>query len=73
MTTTKTLELVFTTDTNKTSTISIDQPKEPIDVEAAKSVMDTIISQGAITSTNGKLFAKKEVRLIERTVQEYSV
>lgn len=33
---TKTLELVYTTDTNKTSTVSSDQPKEPVDVEGAK-------------------------------------
>ncbi|WP_050614549.1 DUF2922 domain-containing protein [Bacillus testis] len=69
----KTLELSFVTELNKTATISIEQPKEPIDVERVKAAMDTIIQQGALTSKSGKLVAKKDVRLIERTVNDYSL
>ena len=73
MTTVKTLELAFTTENGKTATVSIDMPKEPVDVEAVKEAMDTIIAQEAITSANGKLTAKKYVRLVERAVEEYEL
>lgn len=73
MSTVKTLELAFTTDNGKTATIMIDAPKEPVDVEAAKQAMDTIIAQEAITSVNGKLASKKHVRLVERSVEEYEL
>ena len=73
MVTVKTLELAFTTENDKTATISIDMPKEPVDMEAAKNAMDTIIAQQAFTTASGKLIAKKSVRLVERSVEEYTL
>ncbi|MFS0782541.1 DUF2922 domain-containing protein [Bacillus sp. 1P06AnD] len=73
MATIKTLEMVFLTDMNKNITISIDQPKEPIELEKIKEAMDIIISEGAMTSKTGKLASKKDVRVVERTVNEYSL
>ncbi|MBD3106950.1 DUF2922 domain-containing protein [Bacillus sp. AGMB 02131] len=73
MSTVKALELAFETANGKTATISIDSPKEPVDIEAAKQAMDTIIAQEAITSANGKLTSKKHVRLVERTVEQYEL
>ncbi|MEH6941374.1 DUF2922 domain-containing protein [Bacillus sp. JJ722] len=69
----KTLEMVFTTDNSKSSTISIEHPKEPIDVDAVKTVMDTLIAQAIFSTASGKLAAKKAVRVVDRTVQEYSI
>lgn len=69
----KTLELIFLTDQNKTVKITVDEPKEPVDIDAAKTVMDTIITEGAMEYPTGKPAVKKEVRLVERNVQEYSV
>lgn len=73
MTTVKTLELAFTTENGKTATLSVNMPKEPVDMEAVKAAMDTIIAQEAITTINGKLAAKKHVRLVERSVEEYEL
>jgi len=73
MSMTKTLELAFVTENGKSATITIDQPKEPVDVEAVKQAMDIIIAQEAISSMNGKLTAKKHVRLIERSVEDYEL
>ncbi|WP_338452562.1 DUF2922 domain-containing protein [Niallia oryzisoli] len=39
----KTLELHFTTGLGKTSKLTIDYPKEPVDNAAVKQVMDLII------------------------------
>ena len=69
----KTLELIFLTDQNKTVKVAVDEPKEPIDIDAAKAVMDTVIAHGALEYTTGKPVEKKEVRLVERNVQEYSM
>ena len=73
MATTKTMELVFVTDQNKSTVISLDNPKEPVDMEAAKAAMDTIIAQGAFSALSGKPAAKKEVRIVERTVDTYDM
>ena len=73
MATTKTMELVFVTDQNKSTVISLDNPKEPVDMEAAKAAMDTIIAQGAFSALSGKPAAKKEVRIVERTVDIYDM
>ena len=69
----KTLELIFLTDQNKTVRVTVDDPKEPVDIDATKTVMDTIIAEGAMEFPTGKPAVKKEVRLVERNVQEYSV
>lgn len=69
----KTLEMVFTTDGSKSLTISIEQPIEPIDVDAVKTVMDTLIAQAIFSAASGKLAAKKVIRVVDRTVQEYNI
>ena len=73
MSTTKTLELIFTTEENKSSTISIDNPKEPIDMEVVNSAMDIIIAEAALYTTSGKYVAKKGARMVERTVQSFTL
>ena len=73
MSTVKTMELVFLTEQNKSTVISLDNPKEPVDIEAAKAAMDTIIAEGAFSAMSGKPAVKKEVRLVERTVDTYSI
>ncbi|WP_163102122.1 DUF2922 domain-containing protein [Peribacillus alkalitolerans] len=66
----KTLELLFVSEQGKNLTISIDNPKEPIDVETVKSSMDTIIAQQVFTSAVGKPASKKGVRVVERNVND---
>ncbi|WP_042349164.1 DUF2922 domain-containing protein [Bacillus massiliigorillae] len=69
----KTLEMVFTMDNSKSTTISIDQPKEPVDIDTVKAVMDTLIAQAIFSSSASKFVAKKAVRVVDRTIQEYSI
>ncbi|WP_019241293.1 MULTISPECIES: DUF2922 domain-containing protein [Bacillus] len=73
MNTNHTLELVFTTANNKTSTITIENPKLPIDLDQVKASMDEIISQSTLTTTSGKLAVRKQVRHVEKNVQEFTV
>lgn len=73
MSTTKTLELIFTTEENKSSTISIDNPKEPVDLEIVNGAMDIIIAEAALYTTSGKYVAKKGARMVERTVQDFTL
>ncbi len=73
MSTKKTLELIFTTEENKSSTISIDNPKEPVDLVEVANAMDLIIAESALYTTSGKYVAKKGARLVERTVQEFTI
>lgn len=44
----KTLKLIFNTE-DKTRTISIPSPKEPVDQDEVGTAMETIVSSGAFT------------------------
>lgn len=66
----KKLQLVFLTANNKTFTINIDNPLEPINNVNVKSTMDTIISSNIINSTNGELVDIKGAYLVTKTIEE---
>lgn len=66
----KKLQLVFLTANNKTFTINIDNPLEPIDTVNVKSTMDTIISSNIINSSNGELVGIKGAYLVTKTIEE---
>lgn len=69
----KTLELLFVTQEGKTASISIEDPKEPVDVNAVKQAMDSIIAANVFTSQSGDFVSKKGARVVERNVNEYEV
>ncbi|PLT28585.1 DUF2922 domain-containing protein [Peribacillus deserti] len=69
----KTLELVFITADGKNSKISVEDPKEPVDVAAVKQAMDSILAANIFMTSSGDLTAKKNARIIDRTVQEYEL
>ncbi|WP_153126082.1 DUF2922 domain-containing protein [Peribacillus tepidiphilus] len=69
----KTLEMIFVSDIGKNITVSVDDPKEPVDLDAVKGVMDIIIAQQAFSTQSGKPYSKKCVRVVERNVDEYEV
>ncbi|MBD7936578.1 MULTISPECIES: DUF2922 domain-containing protein [Cytobacillus] len=70
---TKKLELTFGTSDGSVSTISVDDPKEPIDIAEVISVMEEMIASEAVQSTKGKLTNVKGARLVERTVTDYEL
>ncbi|HEO8418373.1 DUF2922 domain-containing protein [Niallia sp. FSL W8-0635] len=67
----KTLELTFETSNGKSTKISLESPIEPVNSEQVLTVMQSIISANALTSTNGDLVAVKGIRLVERNVTDY--
>ncbi|RFU61518.1 DUF2922 domain-containing protein [Bacillus sp. V59.32b] len=69
----KTLELIFVTQEGKTASISIEEPQEPVDVNAVKAAMDAIVAANVFSSPSGDFVGKKGARIVERNVSEYEV
>ncbi len=69
----KSLELLFVTQEGKTATISVDNPKEPVDLLKVKEAMTQIISANVFTTKSGSFVSSKGARLVERNVSEYDV
>ncbi|MEH7073882.1 DUF2922 domain-containing protein [Neobacillus drentensis] len=69
----KTLELQFSTELGKTASLSIDNPKEPVDEEVVKLSMTQIIAANVFTTASGKFVAAKGARVVDRNVTEYEL
>ncbi|WP_182199932.1 DUF2922 domain-containing protein [Paraliobacillus salinarum] len=69
----KRLELKFIDEQDKTVTIALDSPKEPVDAVAINNAMDQILAQQAIYSSNGNLVSKKGARIVERHVTDINI
>ncbi|XJZ28764.1 DUF2922 domain-containing protein [Bacillota bacterium Lsc_1132] len=69
----KTLELQFVTDAGKVARISLDNPKEPIDLAVVKQSMDQIIAASIFVNPAGVLVSPKGARVIERNVTDYAI
>lgn len=70
---TKTLELLFVTDTGKSGRLSLDNPKEPIDPVLVKQAMEAIVSSQAFFTGNGNLTSVSGARVVERNVTDYEL
>jgi hypothetical protein len=69
----KTLQLQFLNQENKTVTISIDNPIEPVDTVALNAAMDSILTANVFTSAGGDLISKKGARVVERNVADVTM
>ena len=69
----KTLEMIFDIPAGKTATVSIENPKEPVDVNQVKAAMEQIIGANAFASTSGDFLSVKGARLVERNVENVKV
>ncbi|MCM3117143.1 DUF2922 domain-containing protein [Neobacillus sp. MER 74] len=69
----KTLELHFNTELGKTASLSIENPKEPIDEAVIKQSMAQIIASEIFTTASGKLVAAKGARVVDRNVTDYEL
>lgn len=69
----KQLELQFLNEDNRTVTISLENPIEPVNPDDVKNVMDTVISENVFMSSGGNLVSKKGARIVERTVSEIEI
>jgi hypothetical protein len=66
----KVLELQFLNQEDKTVTIRLDAPVEPVDPAAVEAAMDAVIAQNIFTSSGGDYTSKKGARIVDRTVNE---
>lgn len=69
----KVLELQFTTQQGKTASISIDSPKEPVNMVQVNAAMDRLITANIFQTSSGDFISKKGARVVERNVEEYKV
>ncbi|MGG4267790.1 DUF2922 domain-containing protein [Peribacillus simplex] len=66
----KVLEMIFVTEEGKTATISVDNPKEPVNVNTIKLAMEQLIAGNVFVASSGDFVDLKAARLVERNVEE---
>lgn len=66
----KKLELKFLNAENRTVTVSLNDPVEPVDALQIEQAMDTILTENCFFSSGGDLVSKKEARIVERNVTD---
>ncbi|WP_010677115.1 DUF2922 domain-containing protein [Bacillus timonensis] len=69
----KTLEMQFTNEAGKTATVSIENPKEPVDPAAVTAAMDLIVSSDVFLTPGGPITAKKGARVVERNIEAVEI
>ena len=69
----KRIELKFRTEEGRLSTVSLDDPKEPVDPIAVKQAMQVIIDQDVFTSSGGSYVSMDSAQVVDRTVEEISL
>ncbi|CQR47900.1 hypothetical protein BN1058_02233 [Paraliobacillus sp. PM-2] len=69
----KRLELKFLDEQDKTVTISLDSPAEPVDAMAITAAMDQILAQQVLYSSGGDMVSKKSARIVERNVTDIQI
>ena len=67
----KVLELYFLKEEGKTAKLAIDNPKMPVDQEAVRQAMDSIIESKVFLTKTGLYASKKEAQLVETEKTEY--
>lgn len=66
----KKLELRFENELGKVTTLVVDDLAEPVDPLQVSAAMDEIIASDVFNSSGGSYIAKKDARIVERTVEE---
>ena len=69
----KRIELKFRNEEGRLSTVSLDDPKEPVDPIAVKQAMQVIIDQDDFTSSGGSYVSMDSAQVVDRTVEEISL
>lgn len=67
------LELQFETTEGKTSTISIDEPKQDVTAEEIKQVMQTIITANVFAIKDSNFVGMKGARIVDRQVSPFEL
>ncbi|MET3681962.1 hypothetical protein ABID56_000041 [Alkalibacillus flavidus] len=66
----KRLELKFRNEDGRMATVSVDNPKEPVNPTDVKQAMDTIIAEGIMTSGGSTITEIAYARVVERIVND---
>ncbi|MFD1738186.1 DUF2922 domain-containing protein [Bacillus salitolerans] len=66
----KVLQLQFLNQEDKTVTLTIEDPIEPVDPAAVNAAMDVIIASNVFISSGGEYTSKKGARVVERNIEE---
>lgn len=69
-TNTKTLEMVFTTESGKEVTVAVKDPKDGLTLAEVQTVMNTIIAKNVFSSTGGDLASVKEAQIRQLAITE---
>lgn len=69
----KTLELIFGTNMGRQATITVNNPKEPVDEAAVKEAMEQIVAVNVFQTASGEFTEMKGARLVDRTVTEFEL
>lgn len=70
MATQKTLELIFSTELNKTYRMRVYDPKENISSEEVGLIMDNIINKNIFITNGGELTGKLGAKMITRQTED---
>ncbi|MFD4818865.1 DUF2922 domain-containing protein [Peribacillus butanolivorans] len=64
------LEMIFVTEEGKSATISVENPKEPVDANTVKLAMEQMIAGNTFVASSGDFVSIKGARLVERNVED---
>jgi len=70
---TQTLELKFLNAKEKVVTITVDNPKIPVNPVLVNQVMDKIVSNNIFLTSGGPIVAKQGARLVGREITEITL
>ncbi|WP_188205628.1 DUF2922 domain-containing protein [Alkalibacillus aidingensis] len=69
----KRLEMKFRNEDGRLVTISMDDPKYPVDPEQVKQVMDKIVAEDVFTSNDQSITEISHAQVVERTVEDVTL
>ena len=69
----KRLEMRFENQAGRIVTLTLDDPIEPVDIQAVNDAMDEVINQNAFGSSGGDLVKKHSARVVEQTIEEVEI
>jgi len=70
---TQTLELKFLNAKEKVVTITVDNPKIPVNSGLVNQIMDKIVSNNIFLTSGGPIVAKQSARLVGREITEITL
>ena len=67
------LQLTFTSETGKSATMRIPDPKEDLTPDVILDVMESIIEDDVFFSSGGSFIAPKSAKIVETITEEFDI